>query len=104
MPSRSEGLPTSMLEAMVCGCVPVVSNAGNISDVARHTENAFLINDYMDINSFAKYIHTLLSDEKLRTGMAQEGIRLVEEKYSAEEQSKIVDQIIGKLFRIHENL
>jgi glycosyltransferase involved in cell wall biosynthesis len=99
MPSRSEGLPTSMLEAMACGCVPVVSNVGNISDAASHSENAFLVNNYCDINSFADYIIKLLSDENLRAKMAQQGIHTVEDNYSAMQQSKIIDQMIGKLFK-----
>ena len=99
MPSRSEGLPTSMLEAMACGCVPVISNVGNISDAANHSGNAFLVNNYRDIKSFAKYIHILLSDDSLRKKMAQEGIRTVKDNYSALQQSKIVDQMLGKLFR-----
>ena len=99
MPSRSEGLPTSMLEAMACGCVPVVSNVGNISDAASHSENAFLVNNYRDIKSFAKYIHILLSDENLRKEMAQEGIQTVKDNYSALQQSKIVDQMIQKAFQ-----
>ncbi len=73
MPSRSEGLPTSMLEAMACGCVPVISNVGNVSDAATHSVNAFLINNYRDIKSFAKYIHLSVSDDNLRAGMAQAG-------------------------------
>jgi phenylacetate-CoA ligase len=98
MPSRSEGLPTSMLEAMACGCVPVVSNVGNISDAASHSENAFLVNNYCDIKSFADYILKLLFDESLRGKMAQQGIQSVKDNYSAVQQSKIIDQMIGKLF------
>jgi glycosyltransferase involved in cell wall biosynthesis len=98
MPSRSEGLPTAMLEAMACGCVPVISNVGNIRDVAKHGENAFLIEDYKDIKSFTLCIQRLLSDENMRSGMALNGIRKVKENYSSERQSKIVDQMIEKLF------
>lgn len=98
MPSRSEGLPTSMLEAMACGCVPVVSDVGNIREAANHSENAFLIKNYRDIKSFANYIHILLADENLRGNMAKKGIRTVKDNYSAEKQSKIVDQMIVKLF------
>ncbi len=98
MPSRSEGLPTSMLEAMACGCVPVVSNVGNIADAASHNENAFLVSDYRNTELFTKYIHRLLSDEILRDRMAQQAIKSVNENYSADVQCKIVDQMIGKLF------
>lgn len=104
MPSRSEGLPTSMLEAMACGCVPVISNVGNISDAANHTGNAFLINDYRDIKTFVKYIHILLSDENLRAVMAQQGIKTVNGKYSVLQQSKIVDQMIRKLYKDNVNI
>jgi glycosyltransferase involved in cell wall biosynthesis len=99
MPSRSEGLPTSMLEAMACGCVPVVSNVGNISDAACHEGNAFLVNNFYDIKTFADYILQLLVDENLREGMAQQGIQTVKDNYSVKEQSKIVDQMIQKLYR-----
>ena len=104
MPSRSEGLPTSMLEAMACGCVPVISDVGNISDVAKHSGNAFLVKHYRDINSFVKYIHLLLTDENLRTGMAQQSIQTVNENYSAAQQSKIVDNMIRKLFRKYDDI
>lgn len=98
MPSRSEGLPTSMLEAMACGCVPVVSDVGNIRDAAIHSENAFVIDDYMNIESFTNYIYRLLNDEKLRAGMALKSISTVRDKYTPERQSEIVSMMIEKLF------
>ncbi len=98
MPSRSEGLPTSMLEAMACGCVPVISNVGNVSDAAIHSDNAFVIEDYTDTKSFVKYIHILLSDDNLREGMARRAIKTVNENYSVAVQGKIVSQMITKLF------
>lgn len=101
LPSRSEGLPTSMLEAMACGCVPVVSNVGNIRDAARHKVNAFLVDDFSDINSFVQYIKILLSDEPLRKLMAEQGIQTVKDNYSIARQAKIVDQMIIKLFPDH---
>jgi glycosyltransferase involved in cell wall biosynthesis len=104
MPSRSEGLPTAMLEAMACGCVPVISNVGNVSDAANHSVNAFLINNYRDIKSYAKYIHLLLSDDSLRSEMAQKGINMVKDNYSAAQQSTIIDKIISKLDRNYVSL
>lgn len=101
MPSRSEGLPTSMLEAMVCGCVPVVSDVGNIRDAVRHGVNAYIVNNYLDIASFADIINSVLSDEILHREISQNGIVTVKTVYSAREQGKIVDQMINKLFKDH---
>lgn len=43
MPSRFEGLPLALLEAMAAGCVPVVSNRGSIPTVVEDGRNGFLI-------------------------------------------------------------
>ena len=69
-----------------------------------HSVNAFLINNYRDIKSYAKYIHLLLADDSLRSEMAQKGIKMVKDKYSAAQQSTIVDKMISKLDRNYVSL
>ena len=94
MPSSTEGLSTAMLEAMACGCVPIVSNVGNMTDAAWHNINAMVVDDYMDIDTFTKYSNELLSNEKKRKNMAEEGIKIVQEKYSIEAQAKVFERIL----------
>ena len=43
LPSRDEGLPLALLEAMAAGCVPVVSESGAVADVIDDGRNGFLI-------------------------------------------------------------
>lgn len=43
MPSRYEGLPLALLEAMAAGCVPIVSNKGSIPTVVEDGRNGFLV-------------------------------------------------------------
>lgn len=41
--SRSEGLSIAMVEAMICGAVPVVAAVGDLGDVVTDNETGFLI-------------------------------------------------------------
>jgi glycosyltransferase involved in cell wall biosynthesis len=43
LPSRDEGLPIALLEAMASGCVPVMSESGAVADVIDDGRNGFLI-------------------------------------------------------------
>lgn len=43
MPSRFEGLPLTISEAQLCGCVPVATNVGQVSERIDHGENGFLV-------------------------------------------------------------
>lgn len=97
MPSRSDSLPTSMLEAMATGCVPVISDVGNVTEAAVDGVNSRVIKDFMDIETFADAIRTLLNDDNLRTNYALMGRRTVEVKYSIESQAVLAQQVISYL-------
>jgi glycosyltransferase involved in cell wall biosynthesis len=97
MPSTSEGLPTAMLEAMACGCVPVVSDVGNITDAADHEQNSMVIKTWDDIDSFTKATDRLISDSEFRNRLAKNGRKTVEERYTPFKQAEIVEQIFQYL-------
>jgi len=42
IPSMFEGMPNVLLEAMACGCVPLVSDAGAMREVILHGDNGFV--------------------------------------------------------------
>ena len=95
MPSRSEGLASAMLEAMSCGCVPVVSDVGNMTDAAKHAFNAYVVSDHMDVEGFTNYIEKLLRNEELRLEIAKNGSEFVRDHYSLQVMTEIFEGMIS---------
>jgi glycosyltransferase involved in cell wall biosynthesis len=62
LPSSSgEGMPIAMLEAMACGCVPIVTNLGSISSVVDDGITGYIA-EAGDVNEFSeKLIESLLN-------------------------------------------
>jgi glycosyltransferase involved in cell wall biosynthesis len=94
LPSSNEGLSTAMLEAMSCGCVPVVSNVGNTSEAVKDNYNGCLIDNFEDIESFASAIATILGNVERQTEFSRNAIETVQNQYSFSVQSKFFERII----------
>lgn len=77
--SKGEGFPVSLLEAMNCGCVPVVSNVGDIVDVIQNGKNGFVFNDTNDETEFAAYLEQLLQHNDSIAAMRQEAYKIKDE-------------------------
>jgi glycosyltransferase involved in cell wall biosynthesis len=99
MPSRSDSLPTSMLEAMSCGCVPVISDVGNVRQAAINNFNSRVIDDYEDINGFTEAITDLLNNETKRLEFALNGRQTVADYYAVKKQSELASEIINYLYK-----
>ncbi len=68
--SRSEGVSIAMLESMGLGCVPVVSDVGDLADFVTNNETGFIL-PQDDIDGFADALVTLLSEMDTRQRIAQ---------------------------------
>ena len=64
MTSQMEGLPQAMIEAMSCGVPVVISATGDVTTLARHGENAWVVPE-PTAEAFAEAVDRLLSDEGL---------------------------------------
>lgn len=64
MTSQMEGLPQAMIEAMSCGVPVVISATGDVTTLARHGENAWIVPE-PTAEAFAEAIDRLLADDGL---------------------------------------
>ncbi len=65
LPSRSEGLPLALLEAMACGKAVVASRAGGIPEIICDGENGLLV-EPDDPPQLARALGKIMGDAKLR--------------------------------------
>ena len=83
MSSVTEGLGTSLLDAMACGKPIVATTAGGIPKSCRTAETGLLVPP-RDHHAMADAIVRLLKDEALRERMGDAGLSLAHAKFSAE--------------------
>lgn len=80
-PSTLSPVPTSMLEAMSCGCAVVSTSTCDIPNIIKHGENGFLSNDEDELRG---YIEKLIADPELAKKMGQAARETIKEKFSEE--------------------
>ena len=96
-PSRQEGMPNSVLEAMACGLPCVVSStAGVEASVVSHEENGFAI-DVDDDAALAATLRRLLTDGALRARLGEAARATILSHYS-------LDAIAGRYWRLYHEL
>lgn len=95
LPSYSEGMPMSILEAMSYRCIVISTNVGGIPEVIKSRENGFLISagNIIEIEKTIRFI--LKSDRKKE--IADNGYKTVNENYN-------IEKCIYKLLSLYEKI
>lgn len=88
-PSRSEGLPNSVMEAMACGCVPVVTAVGGMPELVG--ESGFVTGQ--DVKEIAAAIGQAF-DAPLLGDVAR---KRVQAKYLLSHRAEGLHRIVGEL-------
>jgi glycosyltransferase involved in cell wall biosynthesis len=83
LPSRREGSPVALLEAMACGRAVLAFDAPGSREVVRHGETGFL-SPPGDIKALAEGVESLIRDPGLAARLGQNGRSFVEKEYDAE--------------------
>lgn len=107
LPSLTEGMPVSVIEAMACGRPIVATAVGGTPELIRHGVSGLLVGP-ADPGALALALIQLLEDKHLRTEMGQAGRRLFEKgpwtpKTAADTTLRIYDQAIAAALAYEEN-
>jgi L-malate glycosyltransferase len=100
LPSRSEALSNSLLEAMACGCCPVASRVGGNTELIRHGENGMLF-EAGDVDQLSDVLCTLLELRVLREQLAARA-RSTAEQFSIGASARRMEEIYTELIEAGE--
>lgn len=98
MPSRSEGMPMALLEAMGSGLPVIATQVGGLGEVVEDHSQGILV-PAEDHQKLAKAILELLHDPALRKSMGRNARRRIEERYTTERMCRQYEKLIIDLYR-----
>jgi glycosyltransferase involved in cell wall biosynthesis len=87
LPSRTEGLPMAMMEAMAAGAVVVATAVGGIPAVIQDGRNGFIVQ--RGAAQISSVIGRLAADPRLLASASLEAIRTISEKYTCERVAQL---------------
>ncbi|MCX5717491.1 MAG: glycosyltransferase family 4 protein [Nitrospirae bacterium] len=96
LPSFSEGMPNSLLEAMACGLPVIASKIGGVVDVVEDGKSGILF-EPGDVSGLASAMIKLLNDNELRLKLGAEARKRIVDSFS-------IDRIADEYIRLYERL
>lgn len=87
--SFTDSGPVSLLEAMACGCVPIVSKLKNIAEWVTDKETGFMVDPH-DTLTIARIIMDILSNSQKKSAMGEKAFRVIA---SRADQEKLYGEI-----------
>ena len=92
LPSLSEALSNSLMEAMACGCAAIASRVGGNGELIRHGQTGLLF-ERADSADLARQLAELIRNPELRHNLATEGARFIRENFSLDRAAARMGEI-----------
>jgi glycosyltransferase involved in cell wall biosynthesis len=96
LPSRSEGFPLAIVEAMLAACPVIATRVGSIAEAVLHGETGLLI-EKNDVDGLTAALRTLGDDPALRDRMGQRGRTVAMANFTAPHMAKRYEEIWQKV-------
>lgn len=95
LPSRYEGMPNALLEAMAMGKASVATNVNGAPELVEHGKSGFLV-DPDDPEKIFKKLKELLTDKPIRVSMEKEALSRVKNNFTFDKMSDELEQLFKK--------
>lgn len=92
LPSLSEALSNSLMEAMACGCACIASAVGGNSELVRDQETGLLFHAG-DVQDLSQKISSLIREPRLRERLAEVSERTIRERFSLRASAARMEEI-----------
>jgi glycosyltransferase involved in cell wall biosynthesis len=96
LPSRFEGFPLALLEALLARSAVVASDVGSVPEAVRDGETGLLV-PAEDAGALAAAIRRLLADAELRRRLGENGRSLVLERFTADRMTRAFEALYREL-------
>lgn len=94
-PSRFEGLPTTLMEAIASGLPCVASDIGGCQDLIQHGVNGYLVHPEAP-ELMAQYLLDILGDKQLATNLGSAGVKFAQAELDSNKLKYALEKIILK--------
>ena len=99
LPSISEALSNSLMEAMGCGCAVIASNTGGNSELVTSGRTGLLF-DSGDVEHLAAQLKRLVENSSLRAELGKNAARLMKNKFSLSASAQAMQNIYRSFFTV----
>lgn len=96
LPSRNEGFPLAVLEALLAGTAVVASDVGSVAEAIRDGETGILVPPE-DPVALAGALRRLLADQTLGPRLGERGRRLVLDRFTADHMTRAFESLYDEL-------
>jgi glycosyltransferase involved in cell wall biosynthesis len=92
-PSRSDGLPISLIEAMLHGCFPIAQDLSSLREIIENSKNGFLYQQN-DASGLCRCLSTALTNPQLLSVAHQLNRKMLKERFSVTIQMPALNKFI----------
>jgi glycosyltransferase involved in cell wall biosynthesis len=96
LPSRSEGFPNALLEAMACGCCVSASAVGGVPELVEDGRSGFLFPPG-DVDALANRLRAVIENPELRRATAAAAASRARDHFSMEAAAKRMEGLYDSL-------